>query len=226
MAKIYQKLDDEVLNSVPTAEEEENIEQFLEFHLPKSDKREVKGELKKILVLAAQKSKSGVRKPPRKSNKGLSGKERRDLGLYRLPKKGLTYDLFLPLHSLWQGYMKELIDFATLESGGWEPSLNEDPRQLQLQTRLCRADLHGASVRVAGATCATHVGVEGLVVMETKNTLQIISKDNRVRFIPKLGSSFSFLLGTFVVTLPGSSIDSRPGERATKKLKNKLPLDF
>jgi len=226
MANIYQKLGDEVLKSVPTAEEEENIKQFLESHLPPSDKKEVKGEFKKVLVLAAQKSKLSVRKPPRKLRKGLSSKERRDLGLYRLPKKGLSYDSFLPLHSLWQGYMKELIDFASLESGVWEPSLNEDPRQLQLQTRLCRADLHGARVRVAGAKCPTHVGVEGLVVMETKNTLQIISKDNRVRFIPKLGSSFAFLLGAYVVTLPGSSIDSRPGERATKKLKNKLPLDF
>jgi len=222
---IYQKLCESELKFVPRGSEK-GLKEFIGGKLPASDKKEVDGEFKKVLVLAGQKSKSQPKKQPRKSNKGLSATERRSLGLYRLPKKGLLYSSFLPLHSLWLGYMAELLNLESLEAGGWEPNLEEEPRQLQLQMRLCRADLHGAMLTVAGAACPSHRGLQGIVAMETKNTLQIIGKDNRLRVIPKLGSSFSFRINDYLITLPGASIDSRPGERATKKLKNKLPLDF
>jgi len=203
-----------------------DVKDFLESKLPHGDKKEVEGEFKKVLVLAAQKSKQKKQKPVRKSKQYLTAKERRALGLYRLPKKGLKYSSFLPLNSLWNGYMKELLDIDTLEKGGWSPNLNEETRQLQLQMRVCRADFHGAALKVVGADCSSHIGLEGIVVMETKNTIQIISKDNKLRILPKLGSSFNFKVNDYLFTVPGVSIDSKPGERATKKLKNKFPCEF
>lgn len=225
MSSFCEKLPDKYIKCASPGEFSE-LKTFFESKLPQADRKEVTSEFKKTLVLAAQKNKLRKKKTVRKSKKALSAGERRSLGLYRLPKKGLLYSSFLPLHSLWSGYMAELLDLPGLEMTGWEPNLSEEPRQLQLQTRLCRADLHGALVKVTAALCPSHVGVQGIVVMETKNTLQILSKDNRLRFIPKMGSSFSFKVKDYVFTLPGSSIDSKPGERATKKLKNKLPLNF
>lgn len=124
------------------------------------------------------------------------------------------------------GYMTELLDLDSLEAGGWSPNLNEETRQLQLQMRVCRADLTGACLTVASATCPSHVGMTGIVLMETKNTIQIIGQDNKLRLIPKLGSSFSFQISGYKFTIPGSSIHSKPAERITKKLKNKYPCDF
>jgi len=204
-----------------------DIHNYIAGKVPPAERKEIKEEFKKTLVLAAQKPKVGGKKRPvRKSCKQLTAKERRKLGLFRLPKRGLSYASFKPLHDLWLHYMKELLDLKGLEASGWSPNLNEESRQQQLQTRLCRADLHGALVKVTMASCPNHVGVEGLVIMETKNTLQIIGKDNKLRLIPKLGSSFTYVIDGYMFTLPGSSIDSKPAERATKKLKNKLPLDF
>jgi ribonuclease P protein subunit POP4 len=204
-----------------------DIQNFLASKLPPGDRREVAQEFKKTLVLAAQAPKGGRRKQNvRKSKKQLTAKERRALGLFRLPRRGLSYPSFLPLHRLWTDYMAELLDLPGLEASGWKPGLTEEPRQLQLQTRLCRADLHGALLKVSQAACPSHRGVEGLVVMETKNTLQILGRDNTLRIVPKLGSSFTYTVGGYIFTLPGSSIDSKPAERATKKLKNKTPLDF
>jgi len=202
------------------------IHNYLAAKLPKADRKEVPGEFKKTLVLAAQKPKGGRSKTVRKSKKQLSARERRSLGLFRLPRRGLAYSSFLALHRLWVAYMEELLDLAGLQAQGWAPAGAEEPRQLQLQTRLCRADLHGALVMVAAAACPSHRGVEGLVVLETRHTLQILGKDNTLRIIPKLASSFTFTIQGYLFTLPGSSIDSKPAERATKKLKNKLPLDF
>jgi len=204
-----------------------DLKDFFAKKLPPGDRKEVAGEFKKTLVLAAQKPKGkGPQNQVRKSKKQLTAKERRNLGLFRLPKRGLQYSSFLPLHNLWAGYMKELLDLEGLETSGWKPGLNEEPRQQQLQTRLCRADLHGAMLKVTSATCPSHKDVQGLVLMETKNTLQILGKDNILRLIPKLGSSFTFVVSGYLFTIPGASIDSKPAERATKKLKNKVPLDF
>jgi len=206
-----------------------DVKEFLASRLPPGDRKEVKEEFKKTLVLAAQKPKGAKRKrpPARQSKKYLTAKERRRLGMFRLPKTGvLSFKSFLPLHSLWTGYMQELLSLDQLEKGGWKPSLHEETRQLQLQTRVCRADLHGAMVKVGRALCPSHKGVEGLVVLETRNTLQIIFKDDKLRLIPKQGSSFCFKVGEYLFTVPGSSLDAKPGERATKKLKNKYPIDF
>jgi len=226
MSDYCKPLSDDIISAGGSSSDKSDIKGLLESKLPHSDKKEVDGEFKKVLVLAAQKSKQKKQKPVRKSKQYLTAKERRALGLYRLPKKGLKYSSFLPLNSLWNGYMAELLDLPSLEKGGWSPNLNEETRQLQLQMRICRADFHGAAVKVVGADCSTHIGLQGLVVMETKNTIQIISKDNKLRILPKLGSSFSFKVGEYVFTVPGVSIDSKPGERATKKLKNKFPCEF
>ena len=226
MTDYCKRLPESILSVGGSSTNNSDLKTFLESKLPHGDKKEVNGEFKKVLVLAAQKSKQKKQKPVRKSKQYLTAKERRALGLYRLPKKGLKYSSFLPLHSLWTGYMDELLDLANLEKGGWAPNLNEETRQLQLQMRICRADFHGAAVKVVGATCSTHMGLQGIVVMETKNTIQIISKDNILRILPKLGSSLSLKVGEFLFTVPGACIDSKPGERATKKLKNKFPCEF
>jgi len=226
MSDYCQTLPESILSGGGSSTEKSDLKGFLESKLPHGDKKEVDGEFKKVLVLAAQKSKNKKQKPVRKSKQYLTAKERRNLGLYRLPKKGLKYSSFLPLNSLWNGYMKELLDLESLQKGGWSPNLNEETRQLQLQMRVCRADFHGASVKVVGADCNSHIGLQGIVVMETKNTLQIIGKDNKLRILPKVGSSFSFKVEEYLFTVPGVSIDSKPGERATKKLKNKFPCEF
>jgi len=226
MSDYCKPLSDDIISAGGSSSDKSDLKGLLESKLPHSDKKEVDGEFKKVLVLAAQKSKQKKQKPVRKSKQYLTAKERRALGLYSLPKKGLKYSSFLPLNSLWNGYMAELLDLPSLEKGGWSPNLNEETRQLQLQMRICRADFHGAAVKVVGADCSTHIGLQGLVVMETKNTIQIISKDNKLRILPKLGSSFSFKVGEYLFTVPGVSIDSKPGERATKKLKNKFPCEF
>jgi len=219
-------LSDNILSVAGPSGIKDNIRTLFEGHLPPGDVKEINGELKKTLVLSYQKPKRTKSKPIRKSKKPLTAKEKRSLGLYRLPKKGLKYSSFEALNSMWNGYMKELLDLESLESGGWSPNLNEETRQLQLQMRVCRAELSGALLSVASASCPSHVGVTGIVVLESKNTLQIISQDNKLRLIPKLGSSFSFDFEGYKFTFPGSSIHSKPAERITKKLKNKYPCDF
>ena len=104
----------------------------------------------------------------RRKGKYLTAFERRRLGLNKLPKSGLVYDDFRDVHRLWIGYMLELLP-------NLEKHLDES-----LQMRVCRADFHGALVKVTRSNVASQVGTEGFVVMETKNTFQILTKENTV----------------------------------------------
>jgi len=201
---------------------------FFEARIPQSDKKEVTEELKRTLVLSVQKKKPkhNTEKKVRDSKKYLTSRERRDLHVHRLPKKGFKYEMFKPLRDQWKDYMKGLLDLKMVEGQGWSPGIREDPRQDSLQMKICRADLHGALVKITMASNPNHVGIEGIIALETRHTVQIISKDNKVRIFPKKGSSFTFKIADYVFTLPGSSIDSKPGERITKKLKQRVPFHF
>ena len=59
-------------------------------------------------------AKSKIKKPQpkrRTSKKYLTARERRSLGLNRLPREGISYDDMRPLHALWKGYITDLVDF-------------------------------------------------------------------------------------------------------------------
>jgi len=203
-----------------------DIKAFLENRVNEADKREVVDEFKKTLVLEAQKSRRNKARRPRVSKKELTAKEKRSLGLSRLPKVGLKYEQFKGLSGLWLEYMTELLDLEALKTSGWSPDSLEEPKYLQLQMKVCRADFHGAIISVVKADCPSHVGCTGICLMETKHTLQIISLDNKLRMMPKRGTTFSLEVGGFKFSFPGSGMLSKPAERATKKPKLKMPMDF
>lgn len=53
--------------------------------------------------------------------------------------------------------------------------------QDQLHQRLAKADYHGCLLIVKRSRCPSYIGMSGLVIMETKNTFQIICEDDKLR---------------------------------------------
>ncbi|XP_023326524.1 ribonuclease P protein subunit p29 isoform X2 [Eurytemora carolleeae] len=224
---ILAPLPDTFYSNLPGLEHEaKDATEFFETRVKESDRREIPDEFKKTIVLEAQKLRRAQTRKPRISKKMLTSKEKRDLGLNRLPKVGLNYQQFQALNDLWRTYIIELLELDSLKKSGWEPGNLEEPRLQQIQMKICRADLHGAIIEVSKSDCGSQEGRKGICLLETKHTLQIISTDNKLRMIPKKGTTFSFEISGFRFSFPGSSFLSRPAERATKKPKNKMPLDF
>ena len=87
---------------------------------------------------------------PRPSKKQLTAREKRNLGLYRLPKTGLQYASFTELADLWREYMRGLIGADALNKSAWKPEEGnlEDPKLHDLQMKICRADFHGGVLKV------------------------------------------------------------------------------
>ena len=109
----------------------------------------------------------------RQKVKPLSAKERRDSGIYEIPDNARKYEIYVPLHKMWVGYMWEILgmkpgerSFATGDSAG---------------SKLASADFHGAEVTVVRSRCMGMVGLAGIVVRDTKFTFQIITKKNELK---------------------------------------------
>ena len=104
----------------------------------------------------------------RQKPKPLSAREKRNLGIYDIPKTSQKYNIYEPLHSLWVGYMWEILglkegekSYLTAQSVG---------------SKLASADFHGAELEVVRSKCVGRVGCRGIVVKDTKYTFEVITK--------------------------------------------------
>ncbi|XP_060596720.1 ribonuclease P protein subunit p29-like [Ruditapes philippinarum] len=149
----------------------------------------------------------------------LSARDRRKLKVFELKKDGHKFEDYVPLHRLWQDYMRDILDISRYSSevAGQKKENNE---------RLLKADYHGCMIVVRQTRCPSLQGLSGIVLMETRNTFKIVTKDNKIKCLPKMNSLFSFELDNFVFTIHGNQFCSKPTLRVRKKFKAKGPIDI
>jgi ribonuclease P protein subunit POP4 len=114
------------------------------------------------------------RKHSKQKPRPLSAAQRRKLCLNEIPKEQQKYAIYEPLHNLWLGYMREVL------------GLNDATRTVYLTPgssgqMLASADMHGALLTVARSRCVSRVGLEGIVVRDTRFTFEIITRKNVVK---------------------------------------------
>ncbi|KAL6461310.1 hypothetical protein MHYP_G00294540 [Metynnis hypsauchen] len=147
--------------------------------------------------------------------KGLNAKERRELKVFQLKPEHQKYELFLPLHELWKQYIVELCN-------GLKPHSNPQT----IQQKLLKADFHGAVLTVVRSKCPSYVGTSGILVQELKHVFKIITKEDRLKTIPKRNSVFSVEMGDFITHIYGNRFELRSSERSAKKFKVKGTIDL
>ena len=81
------------------------------------------------------------------------------------------------------------------------------------RSHLADAELLGCKITVTKSKCPSYVKVSGIVVQETANVLKLVTEDDRVKLLPKKGSSFSFELHKQIFELTGEMLSAR-GKRA------------
>ncbi|KAG0018977.1 RNase P/RNase MRP complex subunit, partial [Entomortierella chlamydospora] len=144
-------------------------------------------------------------------SKALTAKEKRALNVYDIPIESRKYELFLPLHELWKGYMEELF---------------RSTNPVAFTQKLLKADFHGALITVSRSKCPTYVGTSGIVAQETENVFKIITPSNALLVIPKVNNVFTLHIRGSVFTVHGNQFRYRAAQRSAKKFKSKPTIDL
>ncbi|NXP69111.1 RPP29 protein, partial [Chloropsis cyanopogon] len=201
------------------------VHAFLKRSMPKMKDEAIQDMLtRKAVVLEHYPKKKTKQK--RKKTKGFTAKQRRELRLFEIEpeqqRQGLKcltcvvkYAIFLPLHELWKQYIRDLCH-----------GLKPDAQPHMIQSKLLKADLHGAIVTVTKSKCPSYVGITGIILQEFKHVFKIITKEDKLKVVPKLNNVFSLELDGFISYIYGSKFLLRASERSAKKFKLKGTIDL
>lgn len=86
--------------------------------------------------------------------------------------------------------------------------------------------MHGAKLKIIKSPCKTHIGITGIVIMEKKNHFYIVTKEDKLKMIPKKHVHFTCKIEQLLITIFGSQFCYRASERATKRFKSNVVIDF
>lgn len=190
------------------------VRAFLRRSMPRMGQQALEDQLQRKAVVLDYFTR---RKPKEKKKRarGLSARQRRGLRLFDIRPEQQRYKLFLPLHELWKQYIRDLCN-----------GLKPDTQPQMIQAKLLKADLHGAIVSVTKSKCPSYVGVTGILLQETKHVFKIITREDRLKVIPKLNCVFTMETDGFISYIYGSKFQLRSSERSAKKFKAKGTTDL
>ncbi|GAB7346892.1 hypothetical protein MBLNU459_g1970t1 [Dothideomycetes sp. NU459] len=177
--------------------------------------------------LARQHKATAARRRARSSKpRPLSARQKRALGVHDIPAAQRRHAVYVPLHRMWCGYVREVLG---LRDGG---AAHVTP--MGAGPMLASADFHGAGVEVVRSRCVGRVGIKGIVVKDTKFTFEIITARDELKVVPKEHTVFRFeipLAGEggvaeenttkkpLVFELHGEQFQTRAPDRANKKFR-------
>ncbi|KAH9842811.1 RNase P/MRP, p29 subunit [Rhodofomes roseus] len=131
-----------------------------------------------------------------KAKKATGAAPRRDVrqaSFWRLKQQETKFQLFLPLHALWMGYMTELLALPPAPSGANNQPITEAiPNSAAMHAKLVKADFHGSIMAVRQSKNPCLVGLSGIVIHETENAFKIVTRNNQLKLVPKQNSVFAF----------------------------------
>lgn len=82
---------------------------------------------------------------------------------------------------------------------------------------LLKADFHFSEVEVIDSSNSLMIGIKGIVIRDSKFIFKIVTKENKVKTIPKSVSVFQFIFGRNKIQIYGNSIIGVPEERLKQK---------
>lgn len=122
-----------------------------------------------------------------------------------LSKDERQYCIYQPLLELWIDYASKLR----------RDDINGFPG------RVTRMDLHGAPVSIIRCRDPGLVGIEGILVAETANTIIIVTKKNTAVTVPKNVTVISIKVDGIEIEIYLPALAFRASERSARKIKKK-----
>lgn len=176
---------------------------------------------------ALNERKAKTQKLDKQKPRPLSAAQKRKLGLNEIPKEQQKYTIYEPLHTLWVGYMREILGLDGETSANAKAHVTPSSGGQMLAS----ADMHGAQLSVVRSRCVSRVGLAGIVVRDTRYTFELVTKDNVVKSVPKEHTVFRFEIPllpreegegrreALVFEIFGHQFQTRAPDRANRKFR-------
>ena len=163
----------------------------------------------------------------------LSAVQKRKLGFNDIPRSQQKYNIYESLHDLWLGYMREILGLPSSTDKGAQ-SVGTGRVYVTPSSAgqmLASADMHGAKLRVVRSRCVSRVGVEGIVVRDTRGTFEVVTRGDTVKSVPKEQTVFAFEISLRTggedeaegkplrFEIMGEQFQTRAPDRANKKFR-------
>lgn len=117
-------------------------------------------------------------------------------------KQDLLYTTFERVHDLWKQYSSSVLSHS-------------DPMS------LFRMDLHGCKLKCVESRNPNFIGLQGIVVQETKNTFLLIKESNGLVTVPKRECKFEFRVNDNEYVINGANFLYTSQTRSKLKYKKK-----
>ncbi len=159
-----------------------DVEEFVYSLVKRSAKSAVRAKLyQKSLRLDNQKRKFGRGLRPESAGPKMmsAGQRRQQQHLFELPAERTSFATSISLHKIWEQYMDEC--WSRLGDPTAPVPSPSDP-----------IDLTGALPTVVDARCPSQIGLCGLVVRETAETIQLLTVENQLKRVPKKNTTICF----------------------------------
>jgi len=126
--------------------------------------------------------------------------------------KNLNYNSILEImYPLWQKYLKGL--------------LNKNQNLETIFSKMVKADLHGAIIRVCESVNKNNIGIEGINLLESKRTFCLLDKKNEIKIILKKGSVFGIDISfAYDETIRNNENNNNEFTNNNENTKIKLPM--
>ena len=126
-----------------------------------------------------------------------------------LKKEKMEYTSLLSMNQLWKEYITELMNNSN----------NDDT----ILNKILKADLHGAILTVINSTNKNNIGINGIVIFESKRTFNLLNKKNEIKTILKNGSVFEIEINNGIkILIYGDNFIFKSAERTKIKFKPKF----
>ena len=126
-----------------------------------------------------------------------------------LKREKMDYTSLLSMNQLWKEYITELMNNSN----------NDDT----ILNKMLKADLHGAILTVINSTNKNNIGINGIVIFESKRTFNLLNKKNEIKTILKNGSVFEIEINNGIkILIYGDNFIFKSAERTKIKFKPKF----
>ncbi|KAF8799049.1 hypothetical protein BYT27DRAFT_7227965 [Phlegmacium glaucopus] len=144
-----------------------------------------------------------------KKKLGIIGKrEAKGKGIWKFDEAQAKFDLFLPLHHLWMGYMSELLGLSHEPSCANNSAMVKAmPSSTSMHPKLLKADFHGSIMTVRRSKNPCLLGLSGIVIHETENAFKVVTKHDKLKVIPKYNSVFVFAVPLYSTLPPTHTVE-------------------